>query len=130
MCGKTGFLAGQSHADCAPSAEDFASDVATTPSITSSAVNLKVCASNLAGKTVYVSMWRNGSPERSWRYAKAATSTCVTFSDMDGTGGVIAGTYYYTVASLADVPADLASQQKTSCLSTTGNKLACDRVIY
>jgi hypothetical protein len=130
MCGKTGFLAGQSHADCAPSSEDFASDVATTLSISSTAVTLKVCASNLSGRTVYVSMWRNGSPERSWRYAKAATSTCVTFSDMDGTGGVLADTYYYTVASLADVPADLASQQKTSCLSTTGNKLACDRVIY
>jgi hypothetical protein len=130
MCGKSGFLRGQTQADCWPSTEEFASDVATTPTITSSAVNLKVCASNLAGKTVYVSMWRNGSPERSWRYAKTASTTCVTFSDMDGAGDVLADTYYYTVASLADVPADLASQQKTSCLSTTGNKLACDRVIY
>lgn len=130
MCGKTGFLNGQTHADCWPSTWQFATDVATTATITSAAVNLKVCASNLPGKTVYVSMWRNGDPERSWRYAKAATTTCVTFSDMDGAGDVLANTYYYTVASLTDVPADLASQQKTGCLSTTGNMLACDRVIY
>lgn len=130
MCGKSGFLRGQTQSDCWSSAQDFASDVATTLTITSAAVTLKVCASNLPGKTVYVSMWRNGDPERSWRYTKAASTTCVTFSDMDGAGDVIANTYYYTVAALVDVPADLASQQKTSCLSTTGNKLACDRVIY
>jgi murein DD-endopeptidase MepM/ murein hydrolase activator NlpD len=130
MCSKSGFLRGQTHSDCWSSSEEFASDVATTLTITSAAVNLKVCASNLPGKTVYVSMWRNGDPERSWRYTKAASTTCVTFSDMDGAGDVLANTYYYTVAALADVPADLASQQKTSCLSATGNKLACDRVIY
>jgi hypothetical protein len=130
MCGKTGFLRNQTHADCWPSTDQFASDVVTTASITSAAVNLKVCASNLPGRTVYVSMWRNGSPERSWRYAKAASTTCVTFSDMDGAGDVLSNTYYYINASLTDVPADLASQQKTGCLATTGNLLACDRVIY
>jgi hypothetical protein len=130
MCGKTGFLRNQTHADCWSSTDQFATDVATTATITASAVNLKVCASNLPGKTVYVSMWRNGDPERSWRYAKAASTTCVTFSDMDGAGDVLNNTYYYINTSLTDVPADLASQQKTSCLSTTGNLLACDRVIY
>ncbi len=129
MCGRTGFLRNQTHADCWPTSWQFATDVATTLTITSAAVNLRVCASNLPGKTVYVSMWRNGNPERSWRYAKAATTTCVSFTDMDGAGDVLANTYYYTVASLTDVPADLASQQKTSCLTTTGNMLACDRVI-
>ncbi len=47
-----------------------------------------------------------GAPERSWRY----TTTCVSFTDMDGTGDVLANTAYYTVASLTDVPAYLASQ--------------------
>lgn len=129
MCGKTGFLRYQSRSDCWASSQEFASDVTTTATITASAVNLKVCASNLPGKTVYASMWRNGSPERSWKYSKTASSTCVQFSDMDGAGDVLSNTYYYTVAALVDIPADLASQQKTSCLSATGNKLACDRVI-
>jgi hypothetical protein len=48
---------------------------------------------------------------------------------MDGAGDVLANTYYYINASLTDVPADLASQQKTGCLAATGNLLACDRVI-
>lgn len=131
MCGQTGFLKGQVKTDCWPSSEKFNSGAYTQISITQASVNLNVCASNLPGRTVYVSMWRpasGGYAERSWLVSKNATSSCVLFSDIDGSGDTLTGVYYYTNAALRSIPSDLARQQKTSCYSASGSKLMCDRV--
>lgn len=131
MCGQTGFRRYQTKADCWPSSEVFASGASSLISITTQSVNLRVCASNLPGRTVYVSLWRNaaaGYPARGWLASKVASSTCVQFNDLDGAGNTFAGTTYYTNAALRTIPADLASQQKTSCYSATGRRLMCDSV--
>lgn len=103
----------------------------STPGINTNAVNLQVCADNLAGKTVYAQMWRaaaNGYPAHTWNYSQFAPGNCVTFSDMDGAGGTFAGVHYYTVAAIEPIGSDEAAQQRTACYAATGHTRLCDRV--
>ena len=97
--------------------------------VTQSAANLEVCADNMSGKTVYVTMYRDaysGYSSRIWRYQKSASANCLTFSDMDGSGDTFAGVTYYTVASLNPISDSDASSKRTSCYSATAGKQLCD----
>lgn len=97
--------------------------------ITQSAANLNVCANNLPGKTVYVTMYRDayaGYSAKIWRYQKIASSTCQSFTDMDGAGDTFSGVTYYSVASLNPISDSDATSKRTSCYSATGQKQLCD----
>lgn len=63
--------------------------------------NLKICADNLPNRTVFVRFFRNG---REWNYSQKATSTCVTFWNLDGSGPLNGRTTYYSQASLDKAP--------------------------
>ena len=101
------------------------------PNITVSAVNVQVCGDNLSGKMVYLQMWRDaaeGYPERTWNVSHTASSTCVTFSDIDGTGDTFDNVNYYTVAALEPIGSSEAAQKRTSCYWDTNQTRLCDRV--
>ncbi|MHA1288601.1 MAG: InlB B-repeat-containing protein, partial [Candidatus Thorarchaeota archaeon] len=98
-------------------------------SITQSSVNLEVCASNLSGKTVYATLYRDAYASyssRTWRYQKTASSNCVTFSDMDGVGDTFSGITYYTVASLNPISDSDATNKRTACYAATDGRQLCD----
>lgn len=97
--------------------------------ITQTATNLNVCADNLLGKTVYVTLYRDsyaGYSSKIWRYQKIASSTCQSFSDMDGTGDTFSGVTYYTVASLNPISDSDAISKRNACYNVTGQKQLCD----
>ena len=97
--------------------------------ITQAAVNLEVCASNLSGKTVYATLYRDAygsNSARTWRYQKTATSNCVTYSDMDGAGDTFSGVTYYTVASLNPISDSDATNKRTACYDATDGRQLCD----
>ncbi len=101
------------------------------PYIDANFINLTVSASNLAGKQVYVQMWRpavGSNPAREWNYSRVAPSTSITFQDLDGIGGTFAGVDYYTVASLNPIPPGTAALRRTACYTATGGQQLCDRV--
>lgn len=101
------------------------------PYIDASVINYTVGASNLAGKRVYVQMWRPaayGYAAREWNTSMTASGTSITFRDLDGAGGTFQGVDYYLVASLNPIPAGTAALRRTSCYSATGGKQLCDRV--
>lgn len=103
----------------------------STPRIDANVVDLQVCADNLAGKVVYAQIWRDtaqGYPANTWNYSQYASGSCVTFQDMEGSGGTFANVDYYTVASLEPIGATEAAQKRTSCYVNTGAKRLCDRV--
>jgi len=84
--------------------------------------NLKVCADNLNGNTVNVLFNRAG---RSWTYSQKATSSCVTFWDMDGAGPLNLHTTYYSRAALNQSPDPTWS---IPCFTATGGKGLCDQI--
>ena len=97
--------------------------------ITQTAVGLEVCASNLSGKTVYATLYRDAYASysaRTWRYQKTASSSCVTFADMDGAGDTFTGITYYTVASLNPISDSDATSKRTACYDATGGQQLCD----
>ncbi|MBD1896599.1 M23 family metallopeptidase [Coleofasciculus sp. FACHB-129] len=109
--------------------------VSSLATITQQSVNLRVCASNLQGKTVYVRMYRdavNGFRAKEWRnQSKVAPDTCVDFTnldDLDNVGPTFSGVWYYTVASLTPIPDGEAAKKRTQCWSATGGKYLCDAV--
>ncbi len=84
--------------------------------------NLKVCADNLAGKTVYLDFRREGKvftipPQK-------ATSTCVTFWDIDGAGPLNRNTIYFSRMALNQKPN--LDWQAPGCSSSTGGQGLCD----
>ena len=84
--------------------------------------NLKVCADNLNGNTVFVLFNRDG---RSWNYSQKATSNCVTFWDMDGAGPLNLHTTYYSRAALNQSPNPAWS---IPCYTATSGKGLCDQI--
>ena len=98
-------------------------------SITQASVNLEVCASNLSGKTVYATLYRDAYASysaRTWRYQKTASSSCVSFGDMDGAGDTFSGITYYTVASLNPISDADATRKRSACYDATGGLQLCD----
>lgn len=101
------------------------------PYIDTNVINLTVNARNLAGKTVYVQMWRDAVgiyPQRVWNVSLQAPSNSITFRDLDGSGPTFAGVDYYLVASLSPIPSGSAAQRRTACYVATGGRQLCDRV--
>lgn len=84
--------------------------------------NLKICASNLANQTVYVYFYRK---DRSWQYSKKATSNCVTFYDLDGTGPLNSKTTYYSLAAMNQKP---KISWPIPCYVATGKQGLCDKI--
>jgi hypothetical protein len=84
--------------------------------------NLKVCADNLSGNTVYVHFSRVG---RVWEYSQKATSNCVTFWDLDGSGPLLRATTYVSRAALNQKP---NTSWSVPCSGTTSGKGLCDRL--
>ena len=84
--------------------------------------NLKVCASNLPGNTVYVRFFRAG---REWNYSQFATSTCVTFWDLDGAGPLNGRTTYYSQAALNQKP---NASWPIPCAGPSGGQGLCDKI--
>jgi len=84
--------------------------------------NLKICASNLTNQVVYVYFYRVG---RSWEYSKKATSTCVTFYDLDGAGPLNSRTTYKSLAALNQKP---NTSWPIPCYVATGSKGLCDKI--
>jgi hypothetical protein len=86
--------------------------------------DLKVCADNIVGQTIYVVFSR---PGREWAYNKKATSRCVTFTNMDGSGPLNGNTLYVSRAALNQQP--LATWSQTSCYAGNSNQQGlCDTV--
>ncbi|MFE4107594.1 M23 family metallopeptidase [Almyronema epifaneia] len=103
----------------------------SSPSISTNSINLTVRSSNLSGKRVYVQMWRaaaNGYSAREWNSSSIASSSSLTFRDLDGSGSTFQGSDYYLVASLNPIPPGSAAKRRTSCYSATGGAQLCDRV--
>ena len=103
----------------------------TSSSINNSEVGLQVCADDLQGKVVYIQMWRDAThsyPANTWDYSKVATNTCISFSDIDGTGPTFENTDYYLVASIEPIGTMEASQMQISCYETSGHTRLCDKV--
>jgi hypothetical protein len=76
-------------------------------------------------------MWRSsayGYPPREWNFNQVASSSSITFYDLDGVGNTFAGVDYYLVASLNPIPSGEAAKMRTACYSATGGKQLCDRV--
>jgi hypothetical protein len=114
-----------------PTNPTFTTSARSTLAITTAEVNLKVCDTNLAGKTVYATLYRgpaNGYAAKTWTYQKVATSGCVTFLNMDGTGNTFAGVTYYSTASKSPISSADSSAKRTSCFSATGGRQLCDAV--
>jgi len=83
--------------------------------------NLKICADNLAGQMVYVDFRRDGrvftiQPQR-------ATSNCIVFYDLDGSGPMNKATTYYSRAALNQSP---QSTWPIPCAAATGGQGLCD----
>ncbi len=110
-----------------PPVEQSFTNGVTTPSIDVNSVNLKVCADNISGKTVFWQMWKS---DQVWSGQAVANSSCISFTDMDGAGVVSENTPYYTVASLNPIGPDQAKLQRSSCAGTTGGRQLCDAVTY
>jgi len=84
--------------------------------------NLKICADNLPGNTVYVLFSRSG---KIWEYSQAATSTCVTFWDMDGAGSMLRYTTYSSRAALNQKPNPAWA---IPCAGPSGGQGLCDNL--
>ncbi len=86
--------------------------------------DLKVCADNIIGQTVYVVFSR---PGKTWSYNKKATSRCVSFTNMDGSGPLNGNTLYESRAALNQQPQ--ASWSSRSCYAGNSNQQGlCDTV--
>jgi murein DD-endopeptidase MepM/ murein hydrolase activator NlpD len=83
--------------------------------------NLRVCADNLNGQTVYVDFRRDG---RVFTIApQKATSNCITFWDMDGAGSMNKATTYYSRAALNQQP---NTGWPIPCAGPSGGQGLCD----
>ena len=108
----------------------FSGNVSSRLSVSSNSVDLRVSASNLSGKKVYVQLWRPahaGYPDRVWNTSVTASGNNAVFLDLDGPGGTFAGVPYYTVASLSPLGANEAKRQRSSCFADTNSTQLCDR---
>jgi hypothetical protein len=86
--------------------------------------DLKVCADNIIGQTVYVVFSR---PGKTWSYNKKATSRCVSFTNMDGSGPLNGNTLYESRAALNQQPSP--SWSSRSCYAGNSNQQGlCDTV--
>jgi murein DD-endopeptidase MepM/ murein hydrolase activator NlpD len=93
-------------------------------------VDLTVQGTNIAGRTIYVQMFRPafaGYAAKTWNFQQVATSNTVVFRDMDGAGNTFKGAPYFTVVSLTPFTSNEASLQRTSCFTATGGTRLCDR---
>lgn len=137
-CDQTGFRRYQTKTDCWSADYRFTSAATSSISIDTAGVNLRVCDTGRKGRVVAVSMWRpaaQGYSERSWRQQATLSNSdgCYTFTNLDGSGNTLSGVYYYTNVALHQepqnyFPADAAAQQKTSCFTTTNQRILCDRI--
>lgn len=113
----------------APKVFSGAVSSALTVSSDGQEVRLKVCANNLKGQTVNATLSRpaaQGYGAKSWEYSQTATSTCVTFADMEGPGAVFRNVTYTSRAALNQKPS--ASWTAGGCFSSTGGQGLCDQV--
>lgn len=85
--------------------------------------NLKVCANNLQGNTVYVIFNREG---REWKYSQKAEANCVIFWDMDGGGPLNQSTTYYSRAALNQWPS--TNWPAPGCAGPTQGQGLCDSI--
>ncbi len=83
-------------------------------------LNLEVCASNLAGKRVYVHVSR---PGKVWTYNQVASGNCLTFVNLEGAGPLLANTTYTTRLGLGTAP---DANWPVPCWSATGGYGLCD----
>jgi len=112
-----------------PSPTKFADGSSSSLTVSLASVTLKVCSPDLAGKKVYATNYRgpaNGYTAKTWRYEKVASSSCVTFSEMDGAGNTFDNVMYYTVASLVPISDANASAKRTACWVATNHVQLCD----
>lgn len=115
----------------APKPTKFSGSVSSKLWVTSNGqeVRLKVCANNLPGQTVKVDFRRPataGYGARSWTYSKKASSKCVEFADMEGSGAVFRGVTYTSRAALNSTPS--TSWSGAGCFTATGGRGLCDQV--
>jgi hypothetical protein len=91
--------------------------------------DLTVCADNIVNRTVYVN-FRRPDPKTTWKvwtFNKKATSRCVTFKDMDGSGPLNGGTLYESRAALDQQPS--TDWSNTSCYAGNSKQQGlCDTV--
>ena len=110
----------------------FSYSATSRATISTAEVNLTVCdSSTLYHRYVYATLYRGpvGSyPEKSWSYVKLASSSCVTFTNMDGSGNTYAGVNYYFVTSLSPISSADAKARRTSCFYETSRTQMCGYV--
>ena len=88
-------------------------------------INLQVCADNLPNQTVYVRLTR---PGRTFDVvSQTASSTCITFWDLDGSGPVFNNTPYTTKAALNQPPND---NWPVPCYDATNHAGLCDTATF
>ncbi len=87
-------------------------------------INLTVCANNLKGNTVNVLFGRAGKPDFGVP-PQTATSNCVTFWNMDGSGPALRNTTYYSRAALNQKP---DPNWPIPCAVATGGQGLCDKI--
>ncbi len=102
---------------------------ASTPSMTTTALNMTVTAGNLNGNTVSWGVYRPafaGLPEEILRGELKATSNTATFTMLNTP---IPGATYYTVVSLQSITDEDLRKQRDACYSLTGGVQLCDKSI-
>lgn len=112
-----------------PTQTKFSDGSYSSLTVSLASVTLTVCSPDLSGKKVYATNYRgsaNGYAAKIWRYSKIASSSCVTFSEMDGTGNTFDNVMYYTVASLMPISDANASAKRTTCWVATNHVQLCD----
>ncbi len=100
----------------------------STPTVTASAISMKVSADNLNGKTFPWVVYRPpfaGLPEEILRGEVKATSNTMSFTILNNP---IPGATYFPVVSLQSITDEDARKQRSACYSATGGVQLCDKV--
>lgn len=110
----------------------FSGNVSSTLVITTAEVRLTVCADNLPGRPIYVTLYRgqyNGNPSKLWKpnpVIAGSGQRCMTFGNLDGAYDTFPGVIYYTVASTRPISDGDGQARRTSCYTATGGYQLCD----
>jgi len=106
----------------------FMGNVSSSLKLGKAAADVTICADNLRGNTVRTVLSRpatHGYPKKSWSASKKATSRCVKFTNLDGSGDTFTSTVYTQRSALNQAPS--SSWKGSGCFSQSGGQGLCDQ---
>jgi hypothetical protein len=110
----------------------FEGNPRSTLRIAGDEIQLDVCADNIPGNRVYVTLYRPATPESEaqlWHFQRAdIADRCTTFSNMQGDEVLELGVFYYSVASMNPITRVDATAMRTACFNDSDGLQFCDPV--